>query len=275
MSIKAISLVFRALLPNSSSKVVLLRLADFADSDGGSIFPSVPRIARDTQLSSSTVRRCIKLLVRIGVLERLPKPEGKRSNHYFMNFRVLGQLSRTSDEALVQDRREPSSGQAEGVTVTPESSVKHHPTVSVTTRLPAGELQDRLITAAGASIHLARVRRSGLNPVYSWLDDGLCLDRDIVPAIAAKARSLRSGKVVAWSYFDSPVRDWHARRTGSAATAGPATPPPDPSKFTESGWRRRLDHHRSTGRWFDEWGPEPGDLGCLVPPHLLSNGSSA
>jgi hypothetical protein len=55
---------------------------------------------------------------------------------------------------------------------------------------------------------------------------------------------------------------------------GELSPAPiDPRTFTDVQWRKRLT---DTTVWMKEWGPKPGEPGCLVPPHLiLSSVSSA
>jgi hypothetical protein len=43
----------------------------------------------------------------------------------------------------------------------------------------------------------------------------------------------------------------------------------DPRTFTNDQWQRRLKPHQDSGAWSENWGPEPGEPGCLVPSHLL------
>lgn len=40
-------------------------------------------------------------------------------------------------------------------------------------------------------------------------------------------------------------------------------------------WRKRLVYARRERRWGEEWGPKPGDPGCLVPSHLLVDGDGS
>jgi hypothetical protein len=46
----------------------------------------------------------------------------------------------------------------------------------------------------------------------------------------------------------------------------PAPAPIDPRAFTDVQWRKRLT---DTAAWMKEWGPKPGEPGCLVPSHLI------
>lgn len=284
MSVHVTKLVFEALLPDAETKLVALRLADFANRDGASIFPSVARIANDTLLSARTVQRRLKLLVALSVLLPAPRRRGGSTNCYAFD---LGALRALGSAAIVPGHehglaeRSPTShgnaagastGQAEGVSLTPNPSLNHHSTVSVTTQVSFDELQEQLIAAAGGAVDESRVRKSSLAPVMRWREHGLSLERDILPAIAAKARTLPAGKVQSWLFFDGPVREWHAQRNGDrsapAATHGPDT-------FTDADWLSRLEHLRATCRWHDAWGPEPGEPACLVPPHLLTEWSPA
>lgn len=276
MSIRAIDLVLRALLPDPLSKLVALRLADFAGHDGSGIRPSVARVMRDTGLCERSVHRRLKVLRRLGVLQRVPKPRGSSVNHYRMDFEVLRQLAGASAEERPGDASDLAGGQCEAAPVTPNPSVNRHLTVSVTTPATADDLQDRLIAAAGQSIDEGRIRKSSLAPALAWLSDRLDLEHDILPAIIAKAHTLSAGQVKSWLFFDGPVREWRAHQ-GAAPRAVRNAPAAArrPETFSETDWQCRLAHHEATGRWHDAWGPEPGEAGCLVPRYLLSKRSRA
>lgn len=56
-----------------------------------------------------------------------------------------------------------------------------------------------------------------------------------------------------------------------ALDSEPAVPAP-PSAKTDADWARHLQYARQTNKWWvDDWGPMPGDTGCRVPEHLISD----
>ncbi len=72
MSVKVVEKVWpldlAALDLQAGCKVVLVRMADFADHDGGSVRPSVARVSAECGLSERTTQRAIKELVDAGIL---------------------------------------------------------------------------------------------------------------------------------------------------------------------------------------------------------------
>jgi hypothetical protein len=58
----------------------------------------------------------------------------------------------------------------------------------------------------------------------------------------------------------------------SAATNGAGSHMPsarDPKTFTADDWQCRLELYRQDGWWAAHWGPEPGQVDCLVPAALF------
>jgi hypothetical protein len=49
----------------------------------------------------------------------------------------------------------------------------------------------------------------------------------------------------------------------------PVPAPIDPRSFRDDQWRRRLQHYADKSEWGENWGPKPGEPGCLVPSHLI------
>lgn len=87
MSIKMMSRVWDVAPVSGSDLVVLLALADYGDDEGGSIFPSIPSIAKKARLSPDQARRVIhKLIEEDKILEIVAAGgwDGKRnrSNEY-------------------------------------------------------------------------------------------------------------------------------------------------------------------------------------------------
>lgn len=68
MSIAIMSQLFKAHLGSTNRKMLAVRLADFADDDGKGIWPTVGRLARETELSERTVQRILSEFVDEGLL---------------------------------------------------------------------------------------------------------------------------------------------------------------------------------------------------------------
>ena len=86
MSWQAITAVIASSRHKGSELLCLIMLSNYADPDGGSIFPSIGRLADDCRMSRSTVQRCIKSLLES--TELIPcglGPEGV--NRYAINLR--------------------------------------------------------------------------------------------------------------------------------------------------------------------------------------------
>ena len=62
MSIHLISSVWQRVDLPTNQKIVLLKLADFADNDGAVAWPSVGRVAHECALGVRTVRRALRAL---------------------------------------------------------------------------------------------------------------------------------------------------------------------------------------------------------------------
>lgn len=77
MSVRVWSLCWKVHLPGIP-KLVLLRLADFANESGGSIYPAVSTVADDCGISSRTVQNALRTLEEAGVLVAIKTSRGGR-----------------------------------------------------------------------------------------------------------------------------------------------------------------------------------------------------
>ncbi len=68
MSIAVMSRLFKAQIGSPSRKILAIRLGDFADDEGRGIWPTVGRLANETELSERTVQRLLKEFVDEGLL---------------------------------------------------------------------------------------------------------------------------------------------------------------------------------------------------------------
>ena len=94
MSILLMSRIFRMKMGNCNRKLVAVRLADFANDDGRGIYPTVDRLATETELSERTVQRIIADFEREGLLVCRRRATGRpgMANHYDFDLAVLRQI---------------------------------------------------------------------------------------------------------------------------------------------------------------------------------------
>jgi hypothetical protein len=99
MSVKVSALCWRVRLP-VVDKLVLLRLADYADHDGASIYPAVATVASDCGVSERAVQYILKKFTDDGILILVGNATGGRgkTRRYAMDLERLSALSGTSDE---------------------------------------------------------------------------------------------------------------------------------------------------------------------------------
>lgn len=93
--------LFKAHLGSTSRKLLALRLADFADDDGKGIWPTVGRLARETELSERTVQRILAEFVDEGLLMIRSKGGSKpgEATRYDFSMAAIGKL-KSSKEAI-------------------------------------------------------------------------------------------------------------------------------------------------------------------------------
>ena len=91
MSIAVMSRLFKAQLGSPSRKMLAIRLGDFADDDGRGIWPTVGRLAHETELSERTVQRLLKDFVDEGLLVVVSEGGGRpgTSTRYDFNMTKL------------------------------------------------------------------------------------------------------------------------------------------------------------------------------------------
>lgn len=99
MSLRVSALVWRARLP-STQKLVAARLADFADDDGGRVFPSNARLCRECGLSERAVRETVRTLESAGVLVlvALERPGQHLPREYRFDLATLARLDVGDDD---------------------------------------------------------------------------------------------------------------------------------------------------------------------------------
>jgi hypothetical protein len=90
MSIKVMAAIWDSADASGSELLVLLALADFANDDGGSIYPSIATVAKKARLSADQARRIIHKLIKQGKVELVQAggwdSQRNRPNQYRINL---------------------------------------------------------------------------------------------------------------------------------------------------------------------------------------------
>lgn len=96
MSVKVTSLCWRIPL-QPPEKLVLLRMADYADHDGGSIYPAVATVARDCGISERAVQYILRKFTRTGLLAVVGNETGGRgkTRRYAIDLERAEEMGRT------------------------------------------------------------------------------------------------------------------------------------------------------------------------------------
>ena len=104
MSIHVASMVWRTRLGGPFIKAVAMKLADHANDDGGDIYPSIERVARETEICARSVQTHLKRLVELGVL--IIESEGGKGPRDTRRYRFdLARLEQMHAETCAETRR--------------------------------------------------------------------------------------------------------------------------------------------------------------------------
>lgn len=139
--------------PTGGGEMLLaLSLADFANDDGGSIFPSVATLARKTRQSPRSVQYQLRRMERGGFLIRLGKKPNTGTTQYRINLGFFEEGRKNcaphSKECKQQHRGAQSTAPGGAIAIAPESSYPSYPS---STGQHQSEL-DPLAMAAGQKI---------------------------------------------------------------------------------------------------------------------------
>ena len=114
MSIQVMTQVWQSNLP-PEQKYILLKLADYADDDGGHVYPSVATVARLTGVSERTVQRHLSAMREVGILE----VTGQATQHRPTEYRIRGdKLTPLADSGVTPVTARGDTGDVSGVTPT-------------------------------------------------------------------------------------------------------------------------------------------------------------
>jgi hypothetical protein len=140
MSVRLMSAAFSANLPDveikqsgddvhtvkaSTSKFVLLALADHANDEGRGAYPSLETLAKKTSMTRRTVQRAIDALIQLRIIKCVGVSEYGTDNYSIFEAAIYGGDSGTkSTEGMTLGQEGDDSGALKSVPESPESSFK-------------------------------------------------------------------------------------------------------------------------------------------------------
>lgn len=210
MSVRVMSLVFEADLP-PNEKILLLALADWADDDGGKIFPAQARMATKASVSDRTVRRLLGLLKARLLIQEVVPANRYRPAEYRINLFALricagadpldvlegGQSvhSRTANDRRLAGSRVDTGDHQGGQIVQPRVDTGVLPSTIRTTSDPSVVL---IAASPRVSPSLSPKSRIKFDPVTGGITGVTESDRErwktIYPAVDLKREQDRAGE---------------------------------------------------------------------------------
>lgn len=98
-------------------------------------------------------------------------------------------------------------------------------------------------------------------PIWQLVQSGFDFKTEIRPIIADRVSKTPPGRIKSWSFFVDAITQ--GRANGKAVSTQAAS---------STNWPKALNTARLVKRWKSQYGPMPGQDGCLVPKHLLERG---
>ena len=129
MSIRLMTLVWDVRWPTQNHLLVMLKLADHANDDGGKVWPAVATIAKQAQCSERTVQNVLKALRDCGLATVERNGGGSMPTVYALNTDLLRALAGltlegSADKIIIPEDAFPqvvNSSDYRGATVAPPS----------------------------------------------------------------------------------------------------------------------------------------------------------
>lgn len=302
MSVEATAAVWRycrQLPPHL--KVVLLRLADFANKEGCA-WPSQGTLAEDCGKSRRQIAYDLDELKALGQIEPAGTgPRGAVIYRVVAASRANAALSAEAadncpsdatpamdcigEETPPDDLCNPAQPPLQPIAEDPMQPIADDPLdnpqgiqdgrardVDLDRPPPEPSLVKRAMTLHGRLCELLGIAEppngfglGGIRELETWLAMGASTEliETVVGEIAARRRKAEAGWLPrGWGYFDREVR---ARLQAEVATDKAEVEAMDPERAR---WRRRLERWTVSGFWLDDWGPPPDQPGCKAPSDL-------
>jgi len=279
MSIRVISRVLPKRWGSPSRKIVAIKLADVANDDGSSIYPSIFTVASEAELSERQVQRVMEEFRKAGLLI-VVRPGGGRNRptEYRLDLEAIEKLrdAKPRVETAEPKTENPSMVNSDMVSPLKAETVTSAAgngdmgvTQSVLTRsIPYGEADASREEGAKAPSISSQIWTEALNLLSQCpLSDPQkrtligkwqkrtpteLAKKELLAAVRAAARAGTPDPI---SYIEATLRKYPS--------------PPDPATFSLDEWQRNVQAAIKTKQWARKWGPPPGKRGCRLPLEFL------
>jgi len=294
VSFKVANLVRSRRFGSGARKAIALKLADVANDDGSSIYPSIATIARDTEFCQRLVKRTLANFRSEGLLQ-VAAGGGGRTNatRYLMDLAAVSTLPHSRKTDLPTPASEMIATNLKVINGAPHApftgetvhhmhlnGAPHAPNPSGTVNSTPSEREPRtekpsLASSApnGAGAEAPSVGKQIWEEAISLLSPFLpeARYRTLIGKWFKRAKTLESQhKLLA------AVRA--AQRAGTrdpvpyleAAINEALPPPPDAATLSNEEWAFRVQVALNRKEWLPEWGPKPGERKCLLPASMAT-----
>ncbi|MGN6208822.1 helix-turn-helix domain-containing protein [Asticcacaulis sp.] len=278
-------------------KFVLEQLGRMADNETDDCFPGLPYIAKRTDLSVDTVRRCIRSLSEGGWLAVIPRERanGATTSHiYQLNAAQITQawVTQRAEEKAAKMAAPPStqppappSTQLGGPLLPARGNITDININNSLSGAPAREdwkaFEAEVTEAAGDAPDPTAPGILAVYPLMALLSvEPACTMTEITQGVRKAAgwyadRNLKH-KMRNWDMAVKMALEFRDMRLAGhpvkePAKATPAASEADVSAWSIERWRGavRAVKNRGGGVWPPGWGPEPGAEGSAAPPEIV------
>ncbi|QCN95863.1 helix-turn-helix domain-containing protein [Azospirillum argentinense] len=232
---------------DGTAKLVLQRLCDFADDDGGNVFPTIKRVSEDCGISERTTQEAMRRLeaIRVLVLVREGDAGAKRPREYRIDVDALASLAVAKEGADGCEIRTGAKSARVQKTIGTGADSAPKPIIEPTKGAAdvGARPRSQLVTVGMQVLRIVGVADDpnwlgNYSRVSKWLADGADPEQDIFPTVERiMARRGAQGPPRSLEYFDRAIADAIASRT---------RPLPEGNPNVE---RRQVPRHPRRNAW--------------------------
>lgn len=268
MSWQAVTWATRCRVGDASEKLLLMTLANYANEDGESWY-SQERLSYDTEIPERTLRRKLQSLSEKGYIEVTPRRRTDGTKTTSLIRLLASQTAKMAEGASTgQNGTSPPAkmaGQPPAICVAGQDSSGNNqePSLSVGKKPKKGEYTAEFENEVWQP-YPRKQGTSKLNAFKKWSALTPEEQQQIKLAIPAYAR-LMAGKDCQHHlefFISRRIFETVGITDSAAKTSSPQ------AVFDRQTWENLSRIYANTSNWHRDWGPEPGDAGCKMPPDL-------